>query len=215
MKEDSYAILGMNRYGIRLGHALAATGTEVLIADENKDTVNLYADRFTYAVCLDMTNPEALKKIGLDQIDVAIVDLSDQLEAAIVCIMVAKEQGVKKVIATAKSDRYREVMMRVGADEVIIPEDTAAAQMARLLISADFMTFFDIGGDLCVLKTQPKPEWTKKTLRKLQLMETQQIKVIAIDNDGTMDMKVRADTVVPKDCTLVIIIPKTHIYDFV
>lgn len=215
MDEYSYAIIGMNRYGIKLGQALSATGVQVLIADNNQDTINLYADKFTYAVCLDLANSEALNKIGLDQIDIAIVDLSDQLESAIVSVMVCKEQGVKKVIATARSDRFREVMLRVGADEVVIPEDTAAAQMARLLISEDFMAFFDIGGGMCILKTKPKPEWKKKSLRKLMLPENQNIKVIAIEQEGTMTTQIRADTVIPADCDLAIAIPKTQIYDMI
>ena len=215
MKEMTYAFLGMNRYGYRLALSIAATGAEVLIADGRKDVVDLYADSFTFAVCLDMANAAALEKIGLDQIDIVVVDLPDQLEAAIVSVMVAKEQGVKRVIATASSDRFRDVMMRVGADEVVIPYDTAAAQMAKLLISADFMTFFDIGGNLCVLKVQPRKEWVNQSLRKLQLKEKEQINVSAIELDGVMDSYVRADTVIPKDSTLVIALPKTQMYDFI
>lgn len=215
MKELSYAFLGMNRYGYRLALSIAGTGSDVLIADSRKDIVNLYADSFTYAVCLDLSNAAALEKIGLDQIDIVVVDLPDQLEAAIVSVMVAKEQGVNRVIATARSDRFRNVMERVGADEVVIPDDTAAAQMAKLLISADFMTFFDIGGNMCVLKVQPRKEWTNQRLRKLQLKEKEQINVIAIERDGEMDPYVRADTVIPKDCTLVIALPKSKMYDFI
>ena len=214
-KELTYAFLGMNRYGSRLAQLIATTGAEILIADEHSDTVNLYADEFTSAVCLDLSNATALEKIGLDQIDVAVVDLYDKLESAIVSVMVAKEQGVGKVIATARSDRFREIMLRVGADEVVIPDDLAAAQMAKLLISADFMTYFDIGGKMCVLKVEPKREWINKSLRKLQLKEVEDINVIAIERNGEMETGIRADTVVPKDCLLVIALPKIKMYEFI
>lgn len=215
MKENSYAILGLNRYGLKLAHTIALTGADVLIADENQDMINLHADNFTFAACLDLTNQNALSQIGLEQVDVAIVDLSENLEAAIVSVMVAKEQGVSKVIATAKSDRFREVLMRVGADEVVIPEDAAAAQMARLLITDDFMTYFDIGGDLCVIKVSPKREWKNKSLRQLNLPETQQINIIAIEKAGEINAAITADTIIPNDCTLVMATLKTNMYDFV
>lgn len=214
MKEQAYAILGMGRYGCKMAQTLAGTGAQVLIADSDQDIINQYADKATYAVSLDMANPAALQGIGLERIDVAIVDLSDHLEESIVSIMVAKEQGVKRVIATARSDRFREVMLRVGADEVVIPEDSAAAQMARLLILDDFMTYFDIGGDLCVLKAQPKREWTKKSLRKLQLRE-EQINIIAIDRNGQMDINISPETVLPEGCPVVLTIPKSRIYDLI
>ena len=214
MKEQAYAILGMGRYGCKMAQMLAGTGAQVLIADSDQDIINQYADKTTYAATLDMANPAALQGIGLERIDVAIVDLSDHLEESIVSIMVAKEQGVKRVIATARSDRFREVMLRVGADEVVIPEDAAAAQMARLLILDDFMTYFDIGGDLCVLKAQPKREWTKKSLRKLQLRE-EQINIIAIDRNGQMDINISPETVLPEGCPVVLTIPKSRIYDLI
>ena len=215
MKENSYAILGLNRYGLKMAHTIASTGADVLIADENQDMINLHADKFTFAACLDLTNQNALSQIGLEQVDVAIVDLSENLEAAIVSVMVAKEQGVAKVIATAKSDRFREVLIRVGADEVVIPEDAAAAQMARLLITDDFMTYFDIGGDLCVIKVRPKKEWVNKSLRKLNLPETQQISIIAIEQDGVINSAISADTVIPGDCIVVMSTSKSHMYDFI
>lgn len=214
MKEASYAILGMGRYGCKMAQTLTGTGAQVLIADSDNDIINQYADKVTLALTLDMSNPSALQGIGLERIDVAIVDLSDHLEESIVSIMVAKEQGVKRVIATARSDRYREVMLRVGADEVVIPEDSAAAQMARLLILDDFMTYFDIGGDLCVLKAQPKKEWAKKSLRKLKLRE-EQINIIAIDRNGEMDIDIKPETVLPEGCPVVLTIPKSRIYDLI
>ncbi|GEM_PF-1469118 len=218
MKEDrelKYAFLGLNRYGLRLAHLIGATGAEILIADGDQDIINRYADEFTSAVCLDLSNSMALEKIELNKIDVAIVDSYDNLEAAIVSIMVAKEQGVGKVISTARSDRYRDVMLRVGADEVVIPEDLAAAQMAKLLISADFMTYYDIGGSLCILKVEPKREWINKSLKQLDLKKTEGINVIAFDRDGKMDVDVHADTIIPSDCLLVIALPKALMYEFI
>ena len=215
MKELSYAFLGMNQYGRKLSQTVVATGSDVMIADGDQDVINMLADKYTYAVCLDLSNPAALANIGLDQVDVVVVDLRNNLEAAIVSTMVAKEQGVERVIATASSDRFREVLERVGADEVVIPEDTAAAQMAKLLISADFMTYFDIGGDLCVIKEQPPREWRNKQIGKLELRNKHNVNIIAIEKDGEMNAAISAATVIPADCTLIMAIPKSQLYDMI
>lgn len=215
MKEPSYAILGMGRYGRKLAVTLAGTGSEILIADPDSDIINHYASRVTHAVCLDLSNPNALADIGLNNIDVAIVDLSQQLEAAIMCTMVAREQGVRKIIATASTDRFSDILNRIGADEVVIPDDEAAVRMARRLISEDFMEYYDLGGELCVIKTHPKKSWTKKSLQKLRLFETEQVRIIAIERDGIMEMQFPPGTILSEDDTIALAIHKSGIYDFI
>ena len=103
MKETSYAVLGMGRYGSKLALTLAGTGAEILIADRNSQIVNEYADSVTRAVSLDLGNPVALQEIGLDLTDIVIIDLSEDLEDTIMCTMIAREKGVKTIIATPKS----------------------------------------------------------------------------------------------------------------
>lgn len=165
MKETSYAILGMGRFGRKLTTMLDATGAEILIADCNSDIINRYADHATTAVCLDLSNANALYDIGLEHINVAVIDLGTNLEPAVMCIMIAKELGVKHIIATANTTRFGEVLKKLGANEIIIPEDDAAVRMARRLISKDFLEYYDLGGNLCVIKAHPKKEWTKKAWR--------------------------------------------------
>ena len=93
MKETSYAVLGMGRYGSKLALTLAGTGAEILIADRNAQIVNEYADSVTRAVSLDLGNPVALQEIGLDLTDIVIIDLSEDLEDTIMCTMIAREKA--------------------------------------------------------------------------------------------------------------------------
>ena len=94
MKESSYAILGMGRFGRQVAQHIAGLGAEILIADIDEKKINEYASRYTHAVVLDLRDDIALKKIGLEHIDIAIVDLSHNTDAAVMSIMVAKEVGV-------------------------------------------------------------------------------------------------------------------------
>lgn len=216
MKESSYAILGLGRYGRRLMTLLASTGAEILIADDDSEVVNMYADKVTRAVSLDLSNPAAIEKIGLENVDITIVDLSKRLEASIMCIMVARESGVKEIIATASADRFKETMLKVGADEVVIPEDEAAVRIARRLISEDFMEYYDIGGGLCVIKAHPKKEWTGRSLMLLDLPRKENVRIIAVEQeDGSMEMSIDPSMVLQEDSVVAIVIPKSRIYDLI
>ncbi len=78
--------------------------------------INSIARLFTYAVSLDLGNGEAVSEIGLKNADVAVIDLASNLEQAIICTMIAKEQGVKDIIATAKNKRCKKILKQMGAN---------------------------------------------------------------------------------------------------
>lgn len=215
MKEPSYAILGMDRFGRKLTNLLSSTGCQILIADMDKDIINRYSSHATHAVCLDLTNINALQEIGLEHIDIAVIDLMNNLEAAIMSVMAAGEAHVKKIIATAGTYRYGEILRRIGADEIVIPQDEAAARMAKRLISEDFLEYHDLGGNLCVIKVYPRKEWTGKSIRKLRLRETENVNIVALESDGEMTMDYSADTIIREGSKLALVIKKRDIYQFV
>ncbi len=214
MKRTNYAILRMGRFGRKVAQPLASAGADVMIADIDEKKVNSNAEHYTHAVVIDLTNVAALKKIGLEHIDIAIVDLAHNTEAAVMSIMFAKEVGVKKVIATAATGHGAEILRRIGADEVIIPEDDAARWTARKLISEEFMEYFDLGGDLCVLKMHPPVAWVDKKISDLNLRE-ENINIIAFENDGIMKSDFQSDYVIRREEIIVLATTKSKVFNFV
>ena len=215
MKEPTYAILGMERFGRKLTAMLAATGSQILIAGDDNNIINRYAGYATHAVCLDLTNANALHEIGLEHTDIAIIDQANNLEAAIMCVMAAKEVGIKKIIATASNRRFEEILRRIGADEIVIPQDEAAVRMARRLISEDFLEYYDLGGNLCVIKVHPREEWVGKSLRELELRRNFQVNVVAIESNEEMSMDFTPDTVIREGAMMALALKKADIYNFV
>ena len=187
----SIAILGMGRFGRFLAHVLASGGADVLIADSDEQIVNQYAGMVSDAVVADLNNPKAIKNIGLADVDVAVVSMGSSLEASIMCVMVAKELGVSRVVAKAASQRMGDILIRVGADEIIYPEKESAQQTARKVLSSNFLEYFDLGDDLCVISMVPKPEWVGKSLSELRLRNRYGINVVALRaGDGALLSKV-------------------------
>lgn len=183
----SIAILGMGRYGQFLMHELCKMGADVLIADNDELVVNQFAGLVSDAIVVDLHDPDAIKNIGLQAMDTVVVSMGSSLESSIMCVMVAKELGVSHVIAKAASTRMGDILTRVGADEIIYPEREIAAQTARKLMSDNFLEFFHISDDLCVISLTPKKEWLGKSLGELRLRNRYEINVVAIRHpDGTV-----------------------------
>ncbi len=189
--KNSIAVLGMGRFGQFLTAALSRDGADVLIADNDEETIRKYANLVSCAVKADLNDPEVIRGLGLSGVDTVVVAMGSSLDASIMCVMVAKELGVPRVIAKAASLRMGEILRRVGADEIIYPEKESAELTARRLISSDFLDFFNLGSELSVFSMKPKKDWIGKSLRELRLRDRYQLNVIAIRENGrtsaTMD----------------------------
>ena len=125
-KTLSVAVLGLGRFGKFTAKELFENGVDLLIADDNEEIINQMSDIAEVAVTCDLSDPDAVEKLGLGNMDVVIVCMGSSMDPSITCIMVAKEQGVHRVIAKAGSDRMGKVLKKIGADEIVYPEKTMA-----------------------------------------------------------------------------------------
>ena len=189
--KKSIAVLGLGRFGQFVTTALCRLGADVLIADNDEETIQRLSPMVSCAVNADLNEPDAIRNLGIGDVDTVIVAMGSSLESSIMCVMVAKEMGIPHVIAKAASLRMGEILRRVGADEIIYPEKESAELTARRLMSSDFLDFFNLGSELCVFSMKPKKDWIGKSLRELRLRDRYHLNVIAIRENGrtsaTMD----------------------------
>lgn len=204
----SFAVLGMGKFGQRLAQDLYDSGADVLIADEDEDLINQLSDRATYAMTADLADPESIAQLGLSNIDVVIICMARHIEASIMCAMVAKEVGVPKVIAKASSKRMKDVLIKVGADEVSLFEEEAASRTARKLLSSDFIDFFDLSDDLCIVNMHPKDEWVGENLMNLRLRDKYGINVVAINSGNGLSNRIDPNEPLTKKSDLLCVLSK-------
>ena len=200
--KNSIAVLGMGRFGQFLTAALSRDGADVLIADNDEETIRKYANLVSCAVKADLNDPEIIRGLGLSGVDTVVVAMGSSLDASIMCVMVAKELGVPRVIAKAASLRMGEILRRVGADEIIYPEKESAEVTARRLMSSDFLEFFDLGSELCVFSMKPKKDWIGKSLRELRLRDRFQLNIMAIRENGVTSATMDPDQPLTADAEL-------------
>ena len=200
--KKSIAVLGMGRFGQFLTAELSKNGADVLIADDNEETVRRFANMVSCAIKADLNDPDVIRGLGLQGVDTAVVSMGSSLDASIMCVMVAKELGVPHVIAKAASLRMGEILRRVGADEIIYPEKESAELTARRLMSSDFLDFFNLGSELSVFSMKPKKDWIGKSLRELRLRDRYQLNVIALRENNVTSASMDPDQPLIADCEL-------------
>ena len=204
----SFAILGMGSFGKYMTNALYESGASVMIADRSAETIAQFADKCTVAMTADLSDPEAIRGLGIENVDVVIVSMSQNLEPSIMCTMVAKELGVPYIISKASNKRMEEILLKVGADEVINIEEDAAFRTSKRLLSDDFIDYLDFDDNLCLIEVRPKAEWVGKTLRDLRLRERYDINVVAVREEGDISAHIDPKLPLKKNSQLTIILQK-------
>ena len=205
MKQKAFAVLGLGSFGMGAANELMERGAEVLVVDRNERLIEENAKRFTQAVIADLTDPEAIGQLGLGSMDAVIVDMSQDLEASIMCVMVAKEKGVHRVIAKAENKRKSDILKKVGADQIVFPEQESGTRTAFQLMFPDILRFFDLSSDLVIVEMQPREEWCGRTLLELELRKKHGINVIAFRRgDKVYDVRSESDMIRSGESMLIV-----------
>ena len=209
----SYAVLGIGRFGSGVAMTLYDSGADVLISDKDDELLRQFAPHATYAVPADLSEEDAVRNLGLGNMDAVIVAMGMDIEASILCVMIAKESGVPLVIAKARSKRMGEILTRVGADKIIYPELESGIRVAKSLISKYFINDFDISSNVSILEMRVKDDWIGKPLTELNLRKKYHVNVIAIKPAGSSEYNHLFDISIPlaEGDTLLVIIDKDQV----
>ena len=110
--------------------------------------------------------------------------MGGELAASIRSVTVAKEQGVPVVVSKASSDRMATILLKVGADKIVDPEEEGGERSARILMSTVFKDFYKIDDNMYMIEMHPKSEWIGKDLVELDLRGKMSINIVGIRQKG-------------------------------
>jgi trk system potassium uptake protein TrkA len=175
-----FAVLGLGRFGQAVVKTLTENGYEVLCCDKSLELVNQIMPYATEAVQADISDEGALKEIGLNNYDVVIITTGDSLESAVMATMAAKEMGVKTVITKARDVKQANILYKVGADKVVLPERDMGRRLATSLITSNILEYISFSDNYGIAEIAPKSEWIGKTLAGSNIRANTGLNVVAI-----------------------------------
>ena len=190
MKNQSYAVFGLGRYGLATAKELAAAGAQVLAVDRDEQAVQSAAAFIPLVKCADVTDPAVLEMLGISNFDVVIIAMAEHMEACVMAVMLCKEAGVPTVIVKCASETHGRLLSRVGADQVVIPESESGVRMARNLLSSGFVDVMELSGEVSLIEVPVKAEWVGKSLIELNLRKKYAINVVALKRGDAIDVTI-------------------------
>ncbi len=148
-------MIGLGRFGASVARRLEEMGHTVLGIDSDMDRVQAISDDVTSAAALDATDEDALQEVDIASFGTVIIGIGDDFEAATLVTASLKHLGIARVICHAQTSRHRDILVRIGADQVILSEEESGTRLAETLAAPNLLerVLLDPEHSLTELKT--------------------------------------------------------------
>lgn len=201
----SILIIGMGRTGRHLAVNFQRLGCDVLVIDSKRENIEALETRFTDARIGDCTNESVVKALGVEHFDYCFVCIGEDFQSSLVVTSLLKKNGAAHVISKANQDIQAELLLSIGADEIIYPEKDIAHNLAIRYSASNIFDYVELTGDYSIYEIPILPEWVGKTIVDLDIRRRYGINIVAIKNGTLLNPSPTASYAFDKDDHIMII----------
>lgn len=132
-KRSRIMVIGGGVVGFYLAKLINKNDVDLKIIDNNRERCECVADLLTDVLVLhgDGTDVNLLKEEGVHEMDVVIA-ATDSDEKNMLCALLSKQLGAKKVFARAGRSEYVPLFEMVGVDSAINPREATVNEVLKL-----------------------------------------------------------------------------------
>ncbi|MFC1894687.1 potassium channel family protein [Candidatus Dependentiae bacterium] len=175
-----FCVIGLGRFGYQLAISLAESNMEVLAIDRSEAIIAKIRDRVTQGICLNVTDEDSLRAIGIEDMDTVIVAMGEEFSQSILITALLKKYfKIPHIIARAVSRIHENILKLVGADKVVFPEQDLGIRLANNL-SYSMLEFMQFSDTFAITEVETPSNFIGKTISELQLKKSRNISCIGI-----------------------------------
>ena len=211
-----YLVIGLGRFGASVAKTLYSSGEIVLGVDTNEELVQDKIDNniLKNAIIGDASDEKLLKNIGAENFDVAFICMGD-IEASVMIALNLKELGIKTIIAKAINKKHGKVLTKVGATEIVYPEEHMGKRIAELTMNTDIIEHLKFTDNFVLVEVKAPSIFWNNSLIKLDVRNKYNINIVGIKKDkGEFLSNPTANIVIEEGDILVIITDKKTVESF-
>ena len=201
----SILLIGTNRLGSLLVREFHKLGHQVMAVDKNEARINSVLPFVTDAQIGDSTNAAFLRSLGVASFDVCIVTIGGDFQSSLETTSLLKELGGKLVVARADREVQAKFLLRNGADEVINPEKQIAEWAAIRYASNHILDYVKLDEDHAIFEITVPRDWVGKTVGEIDIRKRFGINIMAVKENGHMNLTVTPDTVLSGNRTMLVL----------
>ena len=196
-------VVGLGRFGSALAETLQRLGHDVMAVDASGALVQEWSDRLTHVVQVDATNEAAMRQLGADNFDMAVVAIGTGIEASLLSTGVLIDLGVREIWAKAITAAHGRILERIGAGHVVYPERDTGKRVAHL-ITGRLIDYIEFDDGFAIAKLRAPREAYGRTLAEAALRSRYGVTVVGVKRPGQDFTYAQADTMVESGDLLIV-----------
>jgi len=180
------AVLGLEDFGFHVASTLSELGDDVMAVDRDTDKVQDIMRHVGKAMVADVTDREALKDLGIRNMDVVVVDLGERFETSVLLTHYLRELGIPRVLVKATNSDQGKILTLIGANDVVQPERESAVKTAHLIhySRSKLLDAMALGDGYFALTLRTPSSLVGRTVADLDLLDRYHLHLLAVKPAG-------------------------------
>ncbi len=185
---NSYAVLGLSKFGYRVAVSLSSMGNKVIVVDRDERIIQKIADSVMKAVCANIMDYEVLEQIGVFSVDTVIIGFRRAFDVAVLLVNHLKRHtDVNTIIAQVDTDEKQEALRLLGVDLTVFPERDRADRLVQQLTMPNLVDHIPLASNAAIIEVPCPKKFEGKSLIELKIRTVYNIYVIGIRHKGASE----------------------------
>lgn len=173
-----YIIIGLGNFGASLAEKLTLQGNEVIGIDTRMNKVDALKEKVSHTICMDATDEFTVSGLPLKDTDVVVVAIGEDQGANIMVTALLKNLDVKRLISRAINPLHEKVLLAIGVDEIVHPEEETAERWAKKLCLVGVVNSFELSDEYSIVEINLPPEYEGKTIAEIGIRKKHNLLVL-------------------------------------
>jgi trk system potassium uptake protein TrkA len=91
-----------------------------------------------------------------------------------------KQMGVPLIVVKALNPLRRQVLLSIGADRVVMPEEEMGTRLAEELVHESVVDYVELPRGFSLRRIAVQSQWAGRTLSELSLLRTEKLNLVQV-----------------------------------
>lgn len=182
----SVIVIGMGRFGRHLAEKMVELGNDVMIVDKDPELISQLSVKFTDSQIGDCTNSKVVDALGVNHFDICFVTMGEDFQSSLVVTSLAKRFKAKHVVAKANQEIQADLLLKIGADEVVYPEKEMAEKLAVRYNSKNIFDYIQLTSEYSMFEIPIMHEWVGKSISDINVRRKYKVNIIAVKQGNSL-----------------------------
>ncbi len=201
--KKTFAVIGLGRFGLSIFKELVATNQDVIAIDILRDNVKKASEFSDKCFICDATDKKGLVDLGIKNVDHAIVSVPSDLQASILSTIILNDLKIPRITVRIDDELYRPVFLKLGATDVINPQEIIGARLANNIVSSNLTDYYKIDSDYGVAEIKVGENFTAIDIEKFNPRNNYNVNVMVV-RKGNKALIANRKTMIEKNDTLIV-----------